>query len=76
MTPRADVCGKRLIKRAAAAPEDRRVHNKTTGQTGSAGLCAPPSVGMISDVRAKRTRFGTSDSVLCVTSVFLTLHFQ
>lgn len=54
MTPRADVCGKQLIKRAAAAPEDKRVHNTITGQKGSAGLCCPPSVGMISDIRVKR----------------------
>lgn len=38
MTPRADVCGKQLIKRAAAAPEDKRVQHIITGQKGSAGL--------------------------------------
>lgn len=27
MTPRVDVCGKQLIKCAAAAPEDKTVHN-------------------------------------------------
>lgn len=75
MTPRADVCSKQLIKRAAAAPEDKRVPNIITGQTGSAALCPPPFVGMISDIRVKRTQFGTSVSVFCVTSVFLTLLF-
>lgn len=37
MTPRADVCGRQLIKGAAAAPRDRRVHDIITGQRGS--LC-------------------------------------
>lgn len=72
MTPRADVCGKQLIKRAAAAPEDERVQHIITGQKGSAGLDCPV-VGRISDIRVKRTRFNTSVSVFCVTSVFLTL---
>lgn len=76
MTPRADVCGKQLIKRAAAAPEDKRVHNIITGQKGSAGLCSPPLVGTIWDIRVKRTQFSTSGSVFCVTSDLLTLHFQ
>lgn len=76
MTPRADVCGKQLIKRAAAAPEDERVHDRIRGQKGSAGLCSPPFVGMISDIRVKRAQFGTLVSVFWVTGVFLTLHFQ
>lgn len=71
MTPRADVCSKQLIKRAAAAPEDKRVHDIITGQKGSAGLCSPPLVGMISEIRVKRIWFLCNQCFL--DSVFLVI---
>lgn len=51
MTPRTDVCGKQLVKRAAEAPEDPTVHKIIVGQKPSAGLHLFPIVGITSDTR-------------------------
>lgn len=54
MTPHVDVCGKQLIKCAAAAPEDKPVHNVITGQKPSMGLYSFPLVIILLDTQVKR----------------------